>query len=117
MQILILSLDHLVGARGHCAHAYVMFMFTIFMPVLKCSQCAHLYACAYTCVLSRACMCLHFNMFMCHTYVIWICAFAICHVNMINVFVPYAICHADIYTYMRLYAMCHVPTLSRPWHM
>jgi len=99
-----------------CSHLHGLTHIS-WMPVLKCSQCAHLYACAYTCVFSRACMCLHFNIG--HVpYVIWICAFAICHVNIwsmcschmryaMRIYI-YAMCHADI---------CHVPCAraSRAW--
>ena len=90
-----------------------MFMFTISWAqqhnLLNASaemKCAHLYACAYTCVLSRACMCLHFNMFLCHMSYVYVhspypcenelCVRAICDMPCRYI---YAMCHADI---------CHV---------
>ena len=104
-----------------CSHLHGL-THIFWMPVLKlnwmctkCSQCAHLYACAYTCVLSRACMCMHFNMFLCDMSYGYVnspypcenklCVRVICDMPCGYI---YAMCHAVI---------CHVPCAraSRAW--
>merc|ERR1719447_1414878 len=95
-----------------------MFMFTISWAQTKrlLNYCAEMFTmCTFVCLCIY--MCTFKSMHVCVfqyvlvPYVIWICASAICHVNMINVFVPYAICHADIYMPC---AMCHADICHVP---